>query len=208
MKNTFEGPALTPESEFAPLNKKEKELWEIIDSADEPIRMTLKRINRIAVTSFSDTGLQTIESCSGHTDEDGLLIENTQPIIFFMVDKSESLEKVIPTFRALFNQAVHSTNEKLGAEVVKYGPLKIGHNYTSEGEYLSSVTLISNGRTKSYPSFACEVTILGEKNVDTILKTFWDEMDIALSHSDGLYLPSERTEESFHRRSDRSYEME
>ena len=192
--------------QFSPRDEQERIFWERLEQADPAIQITLKRINRIAMAQFPDFGIQTSESCSGHTDKNGRLLKDTQPILFFNADTEENRRKAISFFRALFLEAVEATNKKMQFSAVDYGmPNKgprftaSGNEITREGEYLSTPTAYnpSTGEAHSILSFSCEIQLLKQENADQILKTFWDSFDDALSKIDNLHLPNTRTKEAF-----------
>lgn len=197
---------ITTGQQFIPRDEQERIFWERLEQADPAIRMTLKRINRVASTHFPDFKIQTSESCSGHIDKNDRLLKDTQPILFFDTGVEDNRREVIPFFRTLFLTAVEATNKKIGSPVIDYGLFnkgprltESGREVTLEGEYLSTATAFSpsSGETRSIFTFSCEVRLLKEEGVGEILKTFWDSFDDALSEIDKLHVLNTRTKESF-----------
>lgn len=201
--SNLEFPQQKKQENIEPKTEKERLLFEEIEFADEPIRTTLKRINRLIHDQFPNEEIDTTESCSGHVDSDGRLAHSKymthQPVIFFITRDEEGREKAINYIREVFIKAIENTNRNFNAEVIRYGRKgPADRKRTATGEYICRADIITTSGAYSAPAFACDFSVLDGQRAYEILKFFWDEVDNNISELDHLSIQSNRTKEAFY----------
>ncbi len=192
------------ENELPPPTIEEEKLWGEIEGADKPIQTVLKRINRVLRNKFPGSGIQTVDSCSGHIQEDGSvaykaclseLVDKKRemppflalqvPSEKFSTALSQEIEKFLDN---LVSPAVSSTNDGLGKESLLWrkGEPELTTQYTPDGKQ-EEVYIFTSG-----------ATLLEKKEAFKVLQLFWKNMSDTLRMYDGLRVEETYSKEAYY----------
>ena len=200
--------------------QKETVLWKRLDEADFPTRTILKRLNRIVNKKFPKYKLQTSSSCSGHIKEDGSMgsehndYNYNHAHIMFDTRSKKYLPEMSSYLKAIFNQAVNRTNEKLQDNVINIKEdanpdFVVSRSYFNGAYYSLPPKLLvrhypelSPEKVGNHPlintyTISYDFPILRQKDGFPVLDQFWKSLGQVLTTIDGLNIPTSFKKEDF-----------